>query len=170
MSPERRPLGWSAPVSLLPRAILEPRAPLMAILIAWLTAFLPSLALAALVEAALPSLGQPNLPIQSASMVVLVAVVAPVIETLIMAAVLSLLLLLFPPTLAVLVSAAGWGIAHSLAAPAWGLVVWWPFLVFSALFVTWRQRSLLAGLAVPAVVHGLQNLLPSLLLFIGAGR
>ena len=72
-----------------------------------------------------------------------------------------------PATAAVLVSAVGWGIAHSLAAPAWGLVIWWPFLIFSTLYVTWRQHSLIAGLAMPAAVHGLQNILPALLMFTG---
>jgi hypothetical protein len=46
-------------------------------------------------------------------------------------------------------------------------VIWWPFLIFSILYVTWRQRSLAAALAVPAMVHGLQNLLPALLVFSG---
>jgi len=72
------------------------------------------------------------------------------------------------PAWAIVVSALGWGIAHSSVAPIWGLVIWWPFLVFSTLFVTWRQRSLGLAFAIPMVVHALQNLLPSLLVAYGA--
>jgi hypothetical protein len=67
----------------------------------------------------------------------------------------------------VLFSSAGWGIAHSLAAPIWGLVIWWPFLVFSTLFVVWRSRSLVAAFAVPAAVHALQNLGPAIVVASG---
>ena len=66
------------------------------------------------------------------------------------------------PPIAVLVSAAGWAVFHSLEVPIWGLVVWWPFLVFSTLFVTWQRRSLFAAFLMPAIVHALNNLLPAL--------
>jgi uncharacterized protein (DUF983 family) len=65
---------------------------------------------------------------------------------------------------AILISAAAWGAAHSLAAPAWGLVIWWPFLIFSTLFVVWRERGFLAGASVAAAAHALQNLGPAILL------
>ena len=162
-----RPSAWRRPVSWLPPPLLEARAPLRAILIGWLTAFLPSLVLGGAVSLLLPRMGQPEMAISSARMVALFVLFAPVIETLIMAGVLSLLLRFLPATVAVLVSAAGWGIAHSLAAPAWGLVVWWPFLIFSVLYVTWRKQSMLAALAIPAATHGLQNLVPTLLIFAG---
>jgi hypothetical protein len=159
--------GWSPPVSLLPNALLQPDRAGRAIVVGWLTAFLPSLLLGALVTAVLPALGQPQLDLGSGTALVLVAVFAPVVETLIMAGVLAVLLRFVSPTVAVLLSALGWGIAHSLQAPAWGLIVWWPFLVFSTLYVSWRQRSLLAALAVPATVHGLQNFLPAALVYSG---
>ncbi len=60
---------------------------------------------------------------------------APFVETLIMAAVLSLLASFLSPTLAVFLSPALWGIAHSLQAAAWGLVIWWPFVIFSTLYL-----------------------------------
>jgi hypothetical protein len=75
-----------------------------------------------------------------------------------------------PPWLAVVASAVGWGIAHSSVAPIWGLVIWWPFLVFSTLFVTWRNRSLTLAFVIPMCVHALQNLLPAMLVAYGAGR
>ena len=80
---------------------------------------------------------------------------------------LLILLRFLPVAAAVAVSAIGWGIAHSLKAPLWGLVIWWPFLVFSTLFVTWRSRSLALAFALPMCVHALQNLIPALLVAYG---
>ena len=166
--PDRdRPSGWSQPVALLPKALLEPLNVPRSVVLGWLTAIVPSILLSFLVAKLLPTLGQPELALDTGTALFLVAVAAPVIETLIMAGVLAVLLRFLPPTAAVLASAAGWGIAHSLAAPAWGLVIWWPFLIFSTLYVTWRRRSLLAALAVPASVHMMQNTAPVLLLASG---
>ena len=80
---------------------------------------------------------------------------------------LALLVRLTSPTAAVVVSAAGWGIAHSTAAPGWGLVIWWPFVIFSTLFLTWRKRSTLAAIGMATAAHAAHNLLPSLLLVSG---
>ncbi len=92
---------------------------------------------------------------------------APLVETLIMAAVLSLLAHFLSPTPAVLLSAALWGIAHSLQAAAWGLVIWWPFVIFSTLYMVWRERSIMAALGVATATHALQNLLPALTIAFG---
>jgi len=92
---------------------------------------------------------------------------SPILESLIMGGVLLVLLRFLPPTWAVIASAAGWGIAHSLAAPIWGMIIWWPFLIFSTLFVAWRTRSLTLAFVMPMVVHGLQNLPPALLVASG---
>jgi hypothetical protein len=155
---------WTAPATFLPDAILQPRRAWLAVLIGYVTAFLPSLALAAGTSLIVPDAGQPEFGARSATTFLLIVGFAPLVETLIMGAVLSLLLRVMPATAAVLVSAAGWGIAHSAAVPVWGLVIWWPFLVFSTLFVTWRQRSWAAGFAVAACTHALQNLGPALAL------
>jgi membrane protease YdiL (CAAX protease family) len=85
---------------------------------------------------------------------------APLVETLIMAAVLSLLARFLSPTRAVLASALLWGIAHSLQATVWGFVVWWPFLIFSTLYLVWRERSIWAAIGVAATTHAVQNLVP----------
>ena len=158
---------WQTPVCWLPRALLEPKHPLWAVVIGWLTAFVPSILLSLLVSQLLPTVGQPEFDVTGVSAILLLAVMAPVLETLIMGAVLTVLLRFLPPTAAVLASAIGWGVAHSAVAGGWGLVIWWPFLIFSTLFVTWRQRSVSAALAIAAATHGLQNLLPALLLFFG---
>lgn len=81
-----------------------------------------------------------------------------------MGAVLLVLLRFLSPPWAIVVSAIGWGIAHSTVAPIWGLIIWWPFLIFSTLFVTWRSRSLAYAFALPMCVHALQNVVPALLI------
>jgi hypothetical protein len=143
---------------------------MLTLAIAWATAFLPSLLLGAAVSAMLPRSALPAFPTVDWYIFFLIVVFAPVLETMIMGAALLLLRLVLSPTHAVLVSAVGWGILHSTAAPAWGLVIWWPFLVFSTVFLTWRSRSLLAALGMAAATHALHNFLPALLLVLGLQR
>lgn len=154
-------------LAFLPRALREPRRPAVALVTSWLTTFLPSIGLAAIIGLVAPDTPQPKFDVSGPMAIFLLAFFAPVIETLIMGGVLLILLRFASPTVAVLISAIGWGIAHSTAAPTWGLVIWWPFLIFSTLFVTWRQRSLSAAFAVPAAAHALHNLPTALLLASG---
>lgn len=156
---------YNSLLSFLPRALLVPQRPAQAILTGWAMAFLPSVALGIAVSQLLPAVDQPKFNVDGAFAVAMLVIAAPLVETLIMGAVLVVLQRLVPPTAAVLISSAGWGIAHSMVAPAWGLVIWWPFLIFSTLFVTWSRRSLLAAFAMAAAVHGLHNLPSALLLF-----
>ena len=144
--------------------LLEPRRPGGAILAGWLAATLPSLLLAMLVGYFLPRVAAPNVPVGGLIPFLLVVIFSPVVETLIMAVAIEIGLLMLPPVAAVILSSIGWGIAHSLAAPAWGLVIWWPFLIFSTLYVTWRGEGRALALAIVATVHALNNLGPALLL------
>jgi hypothetical protein len=144
-----------------------PRSALAAILVGWPLALLPSLALSVVVNALLPQVAGPSFNAKGPAVFALLVVFSPVLETLIMAGVLSVLLRLVSPTTAILASSVGWGIAHSLAAPSWGRVIWWPFLVFSTLFTVWRDRSLWLALAIPAAVHMLQNVGPAILVATG---
>ena len=148
-----------------PPALREPRRPLRAILAGWAWAFFPSILLAAATQWLIPEVGRPSFEVGGIAAILLLVLFAPLVETLIMAVFLELMLRMrIPPTAAILLSSAGWGVAHSLAAPAWGLVIWWPFLIFSTLYVTWSRRSIWAGLGIVTAVHGLQNLGPALLL------
>ena len=156
------PVGW------LPRVLREPRRPLLAIAVGWAITFFPSLALSMLAHQLFPTLATPDFPMKGASALFLLVVFAPLGETLIMAGLLTLLLKLVRPVPAILISAASWGIAHSLQAPAWGLIIWWPFLIFSTLFVAWRQRGFWVAVGLVASVHALQNLFPALLIAFGA--
>ena len=148
----------------LPAFLLEPRQPARAILLAWPLVTLPALGLAALSAWLFPGAATPVFEGDPQLVFFLVEVFAPIVESLIMAAVLELLLLFLPAPWAIALSAIGWGIAHSLQAPTWGLVIWWPFLIFSTLYVTWRQRSKLGAIGIAAAVHALNNLIPALLL------
>jgi hypothetical protein len=147
----------------LPKQVREPERPMLALATAWLLTFPISIVLAALVSLVFPGAQQPQFPVSGPTALFLLVIFAPVLETLIMGAVLLVLLRLFSPATAVVLSAIGWGIGHSLGAPTWGLVIWWPFLIFSILFVTWRRRSLALAFAMPAVAHALHNL-PSAIL------
>ena len=145
-------------------ALLEPRRPLRAIVVGWLASSIPALGLAALAGWLLPHAAAPNLPVGGVYSFLLVVVISPLLETMIMALAIEIGLLILPPIAVVLLSSMGWGIAHSLAAPAWGLVIWWPFLIFSTLYVTWRGKGRLGAIALVATVHALNNFLPALLL------
>jgi len=151
-------------LSWLPSPLLEPRNPLLAIVTGWACAFFPSLLLSWLTAELIPNVARPEFNVSGGMALFLLVLFAPILETLIMAGALVVLLSFVRPPVAILASAAGWGIAHSLAAPAWGLVIWWPFLIFSTLFVVWRQRGFFAGVGVAATTHALQNLAPALLL------
>ena len=151
------------PLRLLPSPLREPRRAWLAILVGWLLSFGGSVLLSLAAQGLAPQLAKPEFALSGPLMFFLLAVFAPVVETLIMALVLTVLARFIPATAAVLVSALLWGIAHSLQAPAWGLIIWWPFLIFSTLFLVWRQRGILIGLAVAATAHALQNLGPALI-------
>ncbi len=162
-APAERPVGSGTIVQYLPRSIRVPENPLRAIAVGWLTAFPISIAFAWLGSQLFPDLARPEFPMTGTMALFLLVIFSPVLETLIMGSVLLVLVRLVGPVAAILASAAGWGIAHSLAAPAWGLVIWWPFLIFSTLFVAWRARSLWLAFAIPMCVHALQNLPPAIL-------
>ena len=145
-------------------ALLEPRRPLRAIIVGWLVTSIPALALAAIAARLLPNAASPDLPHGGLFPFLLVVVISPLLETMIMAVVIEVGLLFLPPLAVVILSSIGWGIAHSLAAPAWGLVIWWPFLIFSTLYVTWRGQGRAKAILLVAAVHALNNFLPALLL------
>ncbi len=151
----------------LPPPLREPRRAWLAILTGYLLTIVGSLALSYVSQAAAPGLATPEFPIKGWLALFALVVFAPFVETLIMAGFLSLFLRFMRPAYAVLLSAAGWGIAHSLQYIGWGLVIWWPFLIFSTLFVVWRQRGVWAGIGVAAATHALQNLGPGLLVAFG---
>ena len=156
------------PLRYFPKVLREPRRAWAVIPLAWLFCIIPSLGLAYLVQNMAPQLDLPEFPIKGHVGFFALAVFAPIVETFILAAIVTVLRLFLSPTGTVFLSAAGWGVAHSLSASAWGLVVWWPFLVMSMLYLVWRRRSFWLAIAVPAAVHMMQNAGPAFQVAYGA--
>ena len=147
----------------LPAPLREPRRAWLAIPLAWLLSFFGSIALAALVHWIAPNARSIEIPRLPAWLIIgAFAVVSPLVETILMGLGLKLLQRWMNPPAAILVSAIVWGILHSLQIPIWGLAIWWPFLIFSTLFVVWQQRGFWTAVGVAAATHCLQNLYPSL--------
>ena len=151
----------------LPAPMREPRRAWLAILTAWALSILGSVVLAAISQTLVPGLPAPEFPMKGPVALFMLVVFAPFVETLIMGGLLSLFLRFTPPAIAVLLSAVGWGAAHSSQALGWGLVIWWPFLIFSTLYVVWRQRGFWIAVAVVTTTHALQNLGPGLMVAFG---
>ena len=158
-----RPLGW-----LLPPFLFDTRQPWVAYLLkAWLLAFLPSVALGAIITTLAPAAPAPEFGGTGLGVYLLVVLFAPAAETLLLVPPLLLLRRLFGDTAAIVGSAMLWALLHSWAAPIWGLVVWWPFLVFSTIVLAWRRRSLATGMLTAAAIHALQNAIAGLGLLAG---
>jgi hypothetical protein len=151
----------------LPAPLREPRRAWLAIPTAWLLSIAGSIALAAMFAVLMPQLKGPDFPIKGWGALFALVVFAPFLETLIMAGLIWLFERLLSTTGAVAASAIAWGIFHSSQAIGWGLVIWWPFLIFSTLYVVWRQRGFWAGIGVAATTHALQNLGPGLAIAFG---
>lgn len=163
--------GWQGgrgPLSILPDIVFRDRQPWLAILIGWLLTIVGSTLLSYVVAYFAPDNPGPDLGNTSGSIkLFLIAGFSPVVETFIMAGILAILLRLLAGWQAVIVSAVLWGIAHSLASPLWGAVIWWPFLIFSTLYVTWRPHGFWKATGIVVAVHVLQNLFPAILIVLG---
>lgn len=155
----------SVPLPVLPALLARPTRPAATLVTASLLSIVGSLVLSTMVGAFAPSADAPNfgwLAGRGLFTLFVLSVLAPLLETLVLAVTTSFLLLLVRPWVAIVLSSLGWAAAHSLQAPIWGLVIWWPFLIFTTLYVVWKQRSLAWGLAMAFLVHAMQNLFPAL--------
>ncbi|WP_438483070.1 hypothetical protein [Oleiharenicola lentus] len=90
---------------------------------------------------------------------------APVAETLLMVPLFWLIRVFikreeFVP----LASALMWAGFHSLAAPWWGLQIFWSFYIFSMCYVTWQKRSTWQAIGMTAALHILHNCVPAVFL------
>jgi hypothetical protein len=163
--------AWGAgrgPLAFLPPLLFRDRQPWLAILVGWLLTIVGSTAISFLIAHLVPGQTGPDLGDTSGAMkLFLIAGFSPVVETLIMAGILALLLRFLNSWQAVVASAAIWGGLHSLASPWWGAVIWWPFLIFSTLYVTWRPRGFWRAATLVAAVHVLQNVFPAILIVLG---
>ena len=117
--------------------------------------------LALLVQKIVPDAQSIEIPKLPGWVIVLAfAIISPVVKSILMGLALKLMMRWLDPSIAILVSAVGWGILHSLEIPLWGLAIWWPFLIFSTLFVVWQQRGFWTGVGVAAATHCLQKSRP----------
>lgn len=98
----------------------------------------------------------------------LIVVATPILETLLMWGVLALIrrFLTSNPIIASLISGIGWGVAHGLInAFANGISTAWSFTIFSLVFIANQKLSTSRAFWVVVIMHGLTNLIPTLLLF-----
>jgi hypothetical protein len=94
---------------------------------------------------------------------IMMVIIGPPIETLLLGGVLRILSFITKRQVwLAVISAFVWAGVHSLAAPAWGLGVIWPFFVFSCSYLSWRRRSWWRAVLVTSCVHAFQNFLPSI--------
>jgi membrane protease YdiL (CAAX protease family) len=153
--------------------LFDPRMPLWRwCLIAWPLAMIPSMLLVMLLHTALGWWGVDaealSPPVFAATwrMLLLVVVVAPLLETLLLAAgVWALGRVLRSRAVVVLLSALAWGLLHGVQSPLWFFGTVWSFYVFSAGYVAWRRVSGGHAFAAAAVPHALINLTVMALLF-----
>jgi hypothetical protein len=90
-------------------------------------------------------------------------IISPLLETLLMGGGLWILSFITKrQVLLAVISAFIWAVMHSLIAPTWGLVVIWPFFVFSCSYLAWRKRSWRRAILVTSCVHAFQNILPTI--------
>lgn len=139
------------------------------VLLAGLIGLVPSLLISFIVvwvglgnEETLPQFGQETGPVV---LFVSVVIFSPVVETLALGFTLWLLAFLTRrPLSQAVVACVFWALLHSLVAPAWGVVVIWPFFVFSCVYLAWRRKSWWRAMVMTCGVHMFQNLLPGVLI------
>lgn len=124
---------------------------------AWLLSLLPSLILASLVTLSTENPPAPDFGGTGLAVYALLVLFAPVAETFLMVPPLLLMNRLLGPVPAAIGSALLWGVLHSLATPLWGLIIWWPFLLFSVILLVWKERSLATAMVLVIAVHAMQN-------------
>ena len=96
-------------------------------------------------------------------LLVSVLVIAPVIETLLMALVIKLVSFIFKKTVSIcLATALVWAILHSVSVPLQGVTVYWPFFVFSYAYLAWREHGWWKAIGIATAIHACQNVLPAI--------
>lgn len=133
---------------------------------AWLLALLPSIVLSVLVRMVAAEAVAPQFPGEAGQLILFVVFIGPALETLLLALPLLALNRLLGPGPAVAGSALLWGVVHSAVVPIWGPVIWWPFLIMSIAFLTWRRIGLVPTILIVTLIHGLQNSVAAVLLLL----
>jgi len=101
----------------------------------------------------------PSHPAMSASWAFVMVIATPVLETVVLAALLWILARFVRARRRLAgASAILWGLLHATAAPIWFFGTAWSFFVFSSAYIAWRERSRTHAFVAAAVPHGLVNL------------
>ena len=125
---------------------------------------IPTVLLAAMLIKVMPDKG---LPIQGALSYALLIflVIGAWIETMLMWPILGILKLFIDKQLTIaFLSSIIWGILHSLSMPTRGLIIWWPFFVYSLCFLSWETKSLGKAILLTSFVHMFHNVLSFVLI------
>jgi hypothetical protein len=141
----------------------------------WPRTLVPSIALAVAVHAAFTVLGLstdkagPELSdfggVTRAQAFAVVVLFAPMIETMLLSAGIRLISFVTTrPIVIATVSAVAWGCLHFVEFRIQGIVVIWPFFIFSSAYLAWRPVGWRQAYVVAMTLHMLQNLVPGLLL------
>lgn len=139
---------------------LEQR-PISYLILAYAVAFVPTTALGYLFRVVL-NIQRTHLVSRSAADAYENAIgavtIGPVIETLMMVFV-FFILRFFLKTRVTLVAASAiiWALLHSLSDWSWGLLIFWPFCVFSFTFLFWDQKRRTKALLMTMVLHAMFN-------------
>ena len=162
------PRGRPRALAFLPRFLFDAGTPPWRyVLFAWPLVALPALALAWLSAWLAPDLPGPELgPASPTLLVAVVVLISPYVETVLMSGPVMLLERWRGALVSAVGSSALWGIAHSLSAAGWGLVIWWPFLIFSIAFLTWHGRGYWRAVLIVTVLHALNNAGPIVALLV----
>ena len=124
---------------------------------AWLVMLVPMLPLSAAVNLLVRPEKHPEFRIDSIPTLLIFFVAGPLLETLIQAVMLAGLTRLMSAAAAAATCAVLWGLLHSTAVPTWGLVVWWPFLILSIVYLTWRQVGLVKAIGMTFALHAVHD-------------
>jgi membrane protease YdiL (CAAX protease family) len=156
-------LEGRGPLGFLPSILFADRRPVLVVILAFVLTIAGSFVLGSVVTQVAGDGVGPDLG-KAPPVVLLIglALVSPLIETLLMGGIIDLLRRWIGAWQAAVASAAIWGVLHSLLASWWGAVIWWPFLIFSIVWLTWRPRGFWIATALVTSVHVLQNLGPAI--------
>jgi membrane protease YdiL (CAAX protease family) len=135
------------------------------ILLIGLISLVPSIIISAILglSGAITEETAPQFEGSALSLLITLVIIGPLLETLLMGGGLWILSFITKrKVLLAVISAFIWAVMHSLCAIAWGLVVMWPFFVFSCSYLNWRKRSWWHAILVTSCVHAFQNILPTI--------
>ena len=125
---------------------------------------IPALLLSILLSNLFPESKKPEYSYDFLNLFFSIVLIAPIIETLLLAIGISILSKVFrSKEYIVLASSLLWALLHALRSPLHGVIVLWPFFVFSLAFLQWKKISTGTAILVGFAMHFGHNLFNVLL-------